>query len=255
MRDQIHFLNGDALMEQFPKTILGKKLICRECLVEGPVKEKELTTFFIARAKYLNNHYQKTTIEEYNANVADQFYQLQIIANTNQSVNLWFEDDLFCQVNLWFTLSLLHQLKHTKEIYLVRPPKHTPYGFGGLKEKDLHRCFENKISITKLSPWKNLWEAYRKDKLTTLVEVAKSMTGEYGFVFPAVSAHIARFPTQEHDGRPRERLKAIIKELETTQFGPVFQAFCETEAIYGFGDLTVKRLLDEVLNEMNNDDN
>ena len=250
MQKEIHYLNGDALHVQFPKEIRGEKLICRECLIEGPVHEKESTLFFLNRATYLNKHYGESNLDDYHTKVVAQFEQLQAAAERGHRINLWFEDDLFCQVNLWFTLSLLHQVHRKKDIYLVRPPKHTPYGFGGLNTKELTLCYKERVLLRPLSPWKALWEAYRLEETQKLVELAKSMEKHYSFVSRAVAAHLARFPTSTHEGRPKERLKAIIKELNTTQFGPVFQVFCQTEAIYGFGDIYVKQLFDEVIASM-----
>jgi len=254
MQKEVHFLNGDALATQFPKGIGGEKLICRECLVEGPVNEKELADFFLQRSTYLDKHYGESSLEVYRTKVVAQFQQLQTAAAAGHSINLWFEDDLFCQVNLWFTLSLLYEMDGKSEIYLVRPPRHTPYGFGGLNTEELTVCYKERIPITELSPWKALWEAYRLAELVQLTEVATSLEQRYSFVSRAVAAHLARFPTSTQEGRPKERLKAIIKELGTTQFGPVFQQFCQTEAIYGFGDVYVKRLFDEVIASMDKEE-
>ena len=38
----------------------------------------------------------------------------------------------------------------------------------------------------------------------------------------------------------------IIKELKTEEFGPVFKEFNKRESIYGFGDLQVKRLFNQI---------
>jgi hypothetical protein len=40
-----------------------------------------------------------------------------------------------------------------------------------------------------------------------------------------------------------------MDELGTTDFGLIFKEFNKREAIYGFGDLQVKRLLDGLLNK------
>ena len=247
MQKEVHFLNGDALSEQFPKGIRGEKLICRECLVEGPVKEKKLADFFLQRATYLDKHYGESNFKVYHAKVVAQFQQLQAAAAAGHCINLWFEDDLFCQVNLWFTLSLLHKIEGKREIYLVRPARYTPYSFGGLNTEELIVCYSERIPITELSPWKALWEAYRLTEPEQLTKVATGLKQRYSFVSRAVAAHLDRFPTSTQEGRPKERLKAIVKELDSTQFGPVFQLFCQTEAIYGFGDVYVKRIFDEVL--------
>ena len=254
MQKEVHFLNGDALAAQFPKGISGEKLICRECLVEGPVNEKELADFFLQRTTYLDKYYGESSLEVYRTKVVAQFQQLQAAAAAGHCLNLWFEDDLFCQVNLWFTLSLLYEIDGKSEIYLVRPPRQTPYGFGGLNTEELTVCYKERIPITELSPWKALWEAYRLVELEQLTEVATSLEQRYNFVSRAVAAHLARFPTSTQEGRPKERLKAIIKELGTSQFGYVFQLFSQTEAIYGFGDVYVKRLFDEVIASMDKEE-
>jgi len=46
--------------------------------------------------------------------------------------------------------------------------------------------------------------------------------------------------------RPVQSLKEIKEELKTDDFGIIFREFSKREAIYGFGDLQVKRLLDEL---------
>jgi hypothetical protein len=48
-----------------------------------------------------------------------------------------------------------------------------------------------------------------------------------------------------------ESLKAIIAEWETEnnespKFGTVFQEFCRREAIYGYGDLQVLRMVEKL---------
>ncbi|WP_211277476.1 hypothetical protein [Nonlabens spongiae] len=45
MNTHYHILNGDALKEQFPKTIPGKIIVGRECLVDGPVQGDSLSAF------------------------------------------------------------------------------------------------------------------------------------------------------------------------------------------------------------------
>ena len=38
----------------------------------------------------------------------------------------------------------------------------------------------------------------------------------------------------------------VYNELETDEFGAVFREFSRRESIYGFGDLQVKKLLDQI---------
>ena len=75
---------------------------------------------------------------------------------------------------------------------------------------------------------------------------AKKLSDQFPFIEVAVDAHLERQPTTDSPGRPIESLIQIKKELNTDKFGPIFQEFCKREAIYGFGDLQVKKLLDQV---------
>lgn len=108
MKTAYHILNGDALLHQFPDSVEGTRLVCRECLVEGPVRESSLSQFFEERKTYLNEHYGKEVQLEYKKEVAALFYQILKLPDSAE-INLWFEDDLFCQVNLWFCLFLLQK--------------------------------------------------------------------------------------------------------------------------------------------------
>jgi len=49
-------------------------------------------------------------------------------------------------------------------------------------------------------------------------------------------------------GRPSQSLIRIINELNTVEFEPIFREFSKREDIYGFGDLQVKRLFNEIKN-------
>jgi hypothetical protein len=53
--------------------------------------------------------------------------------------------------------------------------------------------------------------------------------------------------TNENPGRPSQSLIAIMNQFKTEDFDTVFREFSKREPIYGFGDLQVKRLLDQIL--------
>jgi hypothetical protein len=57
-------------------------------------------------------------------------------------------------------------------------------------------------------------------------------------------AHIDRFENGGL-GRPHQRL-IEIKNSGNNDFSSIFQSFGKTEAIYGFGDSQVKKMLDEI---------
>ena len=47
--------------------------------------------------------------------------------------------------------------------------------------------------------------------------------------------------------RPYTSLLEITKKLKPSSFGKVFVEFSQKEAVYGFGDIQVKRIFDEIV--------
>jgi hypothetical protein len=233
---------------QLPKAIRGEIIIARECLVDGDLRGDDLETFFQHRAEFISSFYGDYSVEQYKQESLAEFEKIRNIP-AHSNIHLWFEDDLFCQVNWWFVVYLLVHFVQDGRVYLIRPPAHTPYGFGGMDETALLAAYERKIPLSELDKIAGLWVNYRNGELKRLKELADGLKTKYPFIFPAVEAHIARLPAGKNPGRPVQTLLTIMDELKTSKFGPVFQAFCEREPIYGFGDLQVKRLYDQIMDE------
>ncbi len=242
---QYHILNGDALKEQFPAELNGEIIVARECLVDGDVKSETLEELFQIRARFITEFYGEYSEAEYHRDSVSEFKKVMDIPE-NSMVHLWFEDDLFCQVNFWFISYLLFH--HTKncEVFLIRPKVHTPYGFGGLSNAELLQAFREKTEVKNLGQIAHLWELYQNDDLQGLSTTAEALKEPFPFLLEAVKAHIERIPSGDNPGRPSQALIDIMEELDTDKFGPVFMEFNKRESIYGFGDLQVKRLFDEV---------
>ena len=247
MGNHYHILNGDSLKEQFPEELEGEIIVTRECLVDGDVKSDSIDELFKVRARFISKFYGDYSTLDYYRDTVSEFERIRNIPE-GSSVNLWFEDDLFCQVNFWFIVNLLDSTPKDFEIYLVRPKIHTRFGFGGLDKAELKQIFLDRIRITNMDKITKLWEFYKKGDLDNLVNTAQDLEDTYPFILDAVDAHIERIPTKDHPGRPVQTLLEIMKEIKTEEFGPVFQEFCKREFIYGFGDLQVKKLIDEINN-------
>jgi hypothetical protein len=246
MRKQYHILNGDALKEQFPENIKGDIIVARECLVDGNVKGSSLDALFASRAKFLSDNFGGTE-HDYHEKTASEFQKILQI-NENSDINLWFEDDLFCQVNFWFVAHLISEFVKGCTVYLIRPPQHTPYGFGGLNEAALIEAYKGKIQIDDLDKIAGLWKSYQHGDTKQLISTANELQASFPFILRAVEAHMARIPSENDPGRPVQALIEIMKDLETEDFGAVFREFSKREAIYGFGDVQVKKLFDELKN-------
>ncbi len=241
-----HILNGDALKNRFPVShVYGEVIIMRECLVDGPSSGNNLEDFFKNRANFIKETYGDVD-NKYTQEVIPEILKINTIGEGE--VNLWFEDDLFCQVNLWFICSLIYSKDHIK-VNLVRPNKSLQYGFGGLNTEDLVTAYEQKIPLTKVNVnqlvW--LWFTFQKNHVERLLKLSVQIGEDFPFIKEAIIAQIERNGSDENPGRPERTILAIIEEKNTIDFGIVFQEFCKREPIYGFGDLQFKSIFDSTV--------
>ena len=107
----------------------------------------------------------------------------------------------------------------------------------------------DRIKLESAEDLSKFWSYYQSEELSKLRQLANQLSSDYPFLLPAVAAHIERIPDGQNLGRPINSLVAIIKELKTKEFGPVFREFSKRESIYGFGDLQVKRLFDKAVEQ------
>jgi hypothetical protein len=203
-----------------------------------------MSSFFRNRMAYLKYEYD-TPEGIYQANTIAEFEKLAGI--TDDALNLWFEQDLFCQTNLWFTCAYLLQHNKSNSIYLIMPPSFTQYGFGALNSKELTSLYNHKKPFLHLKEFAALWEFYRLGNNEELWRLALELSDKFPFLKLSVQAHFDRLRTKDSLGRPMNSLIRIIKDMHTTEFEPVFKEFCTREGIYGFGDSQVKRFFDEII--------
>ena len=185
---------------------------------------------------------------DYSQKCASEFKKIQCIPKGSE-INLWFEDDLFCQVNLWFVISLLNSSNADYLMNLVRPTSGHEYNFCSMTEAELLEAYRNKteISSENIGNLCQLWSDYKNANCEGIIQMAKELEQSFPFIMPACQAHLDRTPRDGYPGRPEESITSIIKELKTTDFAQVFREFCKKESIYGFGDLQFKRLFDNVI--------
>lgn len=245
----MHILNGDALKEYFPNKLMGNIIIMRECLVDGDVSGQHMDDFFDQRSAFLHRTYGVPK-DDYTRLTVPEIMRIYDIAEQDE-VNLWFEDDLFCQVNLWFLLHHLYRHTECGNLYLVKPDQFSKRGFGKYGTDGLISLYERRIRMKYLPILAGLWEAYTSNDLMELKRIAVEIADDYPHIDRVVDAHQQRQPSQDTLGRPHEVIKEIILELETDDFEIIFSEFCERAWIYGYGDLMVRKLYDEVLDQLN----
>ncbi|MFK7772056.1 MAG: DUF1835 domain-containing protein [Saprospiraceae bacterium] len=240
-----HILTGDCLKDQL-QHLNAEKIILRECLVEGNVQGDSLEEIFANRIPFFEKEYE-ISLEEYHEKSGIEISKITEFEN-GATVYLWFENDLFCQVNFWFSIHTLFSSGKNISAFLVSPIKDSWMGFGKLTYEELLESFEHKKELTKTDQetLANLWTAFQKSDWTQLRSNAKKLTSKIDQIEEVVEAHIERFPTNKKYGRPEESIQKIMTELDDPSFPNVFRAFSQAEGIYGFGDLQVKRIWDEV---------
>lgn len=239
-----HILNGDSLKEKFPaKKITGEIIVMRECLIDGPVGNDNLKDFFRERSAYIQKEFNEDE-KDYYDKVGGEFKKFEAIPEGSE-INLWFEDDLFCQVNMWFLLSMLkdRELKVYRVFPSLKEKKDHWKGFGTDGEAELIDSFKNRIEFKEkdIILGSALWNAYRKNMNDYLEKLSHSESECFRLLPEVCKAQIER-----SFGRPEKILNEIIKEGKS-KFEDIFEDFFKREGVYGFGDEQVKKLLSSEL--------
>ena len=245
-----HILNGDSLAYTFAQSnIPGHCIICRECLIDGPAQAADLDNFWSIRANFIAQGYGEAREKYYNI-VVKELDQIQSLPETAE-VNLWFEDDLFCQSNMWFMLALLVNANPQLKIYRVFPmePAQDHWnGFGRADAASLEQAYAQRVPFqqTDLELGLALWEAFRSKDLKQLQVLSHQPSACFNRLPEVVQAHVDRFAPQGQLGRP-ERLIAEILQSNPEDFSAVFTAFWQKAGVYGFGDDQVRGIYERVL--------
>lgn len=224
-----HVLNGDGLADGFD--LEGEKVVCRECLIEGDLRAKNLKELWKVRAEFIKNTYGA---DDYFEKVKVEFDKLNDL-KPNDEVNLWFGNEAFCQVNLWLVLNLLES--KAAKIYRIFPDSD---GWS-CSFNNLERCFENRrqLLINDLQLGKSLWKAFYFANFEELKTLPKTQSENFLQLNEVCQALI------EKDTKPKEIIKEILSTGET-EFSKIFLQFKEKAGVYGFGDSQVKNILSEI---------
>jgi hypothetical protein len=243
---ETHILNGDALIDRVQAAGFDNFIVCRECLVDGPVIAQSMDEFWKMRAAFLEGN-QEEDQGNYFDYVVPEFDKLKQIP-PGSDINLWFGDDLFCQTNLWFVVNYLDQLGLSNNIYRVYPiiksEERRWDEYGGLTAGDFAACYEKRVLFTAadIELAKHLWKAYMVNDLELLKSLSLAQTNVFRDLPKVIQAHIDRFA---QPGRPQRVLQEIINSGKK-DFNEIFPAFFKKEGIYGFGDTQVKKILGEL---------
>lgn len=238
----LHVLPGDATATDFAETgIDGEVIVCREALVDGDVKAKNLDEFWKLREDFIGREHGENG-GSYYENVAKEFEKL-IDVPANAEVNLWFEYELFCSVNMWFCLDLLRDadIKIFRVAPVIRAEDEKWKGFGKMSAEDLRKCFTGRweMNVADRELGSDLWQVFSNDDLKRLDVLGNAQTESFPYLREVCTAAIQK------SFRPAEILKEITSG-ETKDFNEIFREFSAQAGVYGFGDSQVKRFVDEI---------
>lgn len=246
---QIHVLTGDCLADTFRHAeIQGEVIVSRECLIAGDVRPRQnLQEFWEMRATFIHEQYGGGR-EGYMQHAAQEYEKLLRLP-ADCDVHLWFEHDLFCQVNMWFSMFLLAQTEQ-RNVYRVSPIAASPdelwFGFGRHDAAQLRQCFSarKKVQKSNIMLGAALWSAYQRQDTEALRRLSASASQE---IFPYLQEVCHAEIERKLHKRPETVLKTIM-ERGAKDFDEIFLAFSKQEGIYGFGDLQVKGILEQMRN-------
>jgi hypothetical protein len=246
---KIHVLNGDSLAEKLNAVVQGNIIVCREALIDGPKLTVLDDEFWKVRASFISSSFQ-TTPDEYYHHVKHELLKLHQIPKDAEFF-LWFEDDLFCQCNYWFCLKLIRSITTTRQLYRVSPQSEEVApewsGFGKLTKTDLSYSLSRSIKLTEsdVALGISLWDAFAADDFQRLIELSKHRSNAFFKLEEVITSHIDRFSTTDQPGRPQRILLEIIQSGKNN-FEEIFAEFMQRGGIYGFGDVQVKNMLDDL---------
>ena len=238
-----HITNGDFLAADLKKTsIEGEIIVCREALVSGNLKADSLEEFWKIRAQSIAEDYNISPESYYEKSVSE-FEKILNIREYSE-VNLWFEDDLFCQVNLWFCISLLSNINDLK-IYRIFPKTTVGNHWKGFEDSDnsdLKKSLKSRVLFNKndIELALNLWKYYQNNDIDSLKQLSENQSDCFHFLKEVIEAYI--------NINPEDFIKNQI-ENGLTDFDSVFKKFQEELGIFGFGDLQVRMIYEKILNE------
>ncbi|MBB4806919.1 hypothetical protein HNP38_002215 [Chryseobacterium defluvii] len=250
MNPVFHILNGDCLAEQLKETSVGGEvIICREALVSGKVKADSLEDFWELRAEFISGEYGIEK-ETYYEKTVSEFQKIINIPEFSE-VNLWFEDDLFCQINLWFCVFLLSKIKNIR-MYLVFPlvSENEDHwrGFSLSDSKGLEESMQSRIEFREkdIQLGVNLWNTYQNDDRQQLIRLSENESDCFALLKPVIEAYCNTSPENITLTNPEVYIKNLV-DNGIRDFSSVFKTFQQNLGIYGYGDLQVKKMYDKAL--------
>jgi hypothetical protein len=256
MENILHILNGDDMLSNFEQTGLeGDIMVWREVLSEGPLEENIASgSFWKTRSEWICRTFNDTP-DNYQEKVVDQLSKL---SEPYQEINLWFEFDLHCQINMLGVINYLGKRTDLSApaIYLICPDSYPGIddfrGMGQLDAEQLEYLYDNnRVQLGEpdffVAPgaWK-LYTMNNADELSSWLNKT-SYWGNLHALKPALQAHLKRLQPNENGLNYVEQKLLDIYNSGIKSRTAIYNAFWQTEKIYGMGDMEIDNYLQSLL--------
>jgi len=247
MSNILHILNGDATAYSFEETGLdGDILVWREIFSQGPLIENITSAaFWNARSEWIN----KTFEDQPGSYEGKVVKPLEKLSEPYDEINLWFEFDLHCQANLLGVMELLSKKTDLSApaVYLVCPEEYPGVedfrGMGQLNSEQLEDLYDDRM---RLNEWEftlasQAWKLYVNGDDTALEKWLNENTfwGNLPSLKAALQAHLKRIRVNKDGLNYIEQKLLDIYNSGIHTRPEIYNAFWQTEKIYGMGDTEI----------------
>lgn len=255
----LHITNGDSLTEYLRELDFTDDILTwQEMLCEGPTIAKiDSEEFFQLRADFLKTYYDI----EYDYDALEQELSKLDRIDAYNEINLWFEYDLFCHINLIGVINLLHQREIDKPLYLVCSGRvegeKNLKGLAELSPSEIENHYNNKVKLTKddIDFVIALWRTYcgKDHNIFKPYIVTKS---NFEYMSNCLKAHLKRFPHQKSGLSALEyNILRLVKDNDVKSTHHLLGYSLNYQGFYGYGDLQLKRIIDNMSMFFENDEN
>lgn len=254
----LHITNGSVLTDVLKELkVEGDILTWQEMLCEGPTIEHIDTADFLKiRKKFFNDFYD---IEVDTKAVNKELKKLNKPEEYSEIV-LWFEYDLFCHINMVAVISLIQQKKIDLPLYLVCSGRtEENKGLKGLSELSHHQLlkhYNSKVFLKKedIEMATTIWGIYCGID-HNLLKPFIVKPSSFDYLSSCLKAHLKRFPNSVDGLNTLERnILEIIDKYNITSKHHLLGYALNYQGFYGYGDLQLKRIIDELEMFYNIDD-
>lgn len=206
---KLNVTNGKHFDAYFKKTYQEDSVVFNEALIEGNLRSDYFSTPFInERVKILNTNW-----EAYTDNIID-FVSATNKIETYDVVNLWFGEDVFCQINQLFVLYMIEDKGYKGPVYLFT-----------LDQKTHRKVIREKVIY--LGEYKKLYHDLMYDKYfkskDEILNKAVSLYRDYK--------------------NPRGTLMREAKSIKMLPQGEQIKHMLVVSEPYGLSDIQVKKII------------